>query len=163
MERREFVKTVAGATAVAMTAKVAMAGSHKGHKGHDHGSMGKVVIPSSGFKSRNLRKVADTARECAASAKICISHCTQEFAKGNKMLAACQAITVNTMAICEALEMVTTMDSLPKAELTAFVESCSDICELCAKECKKHKKHDECLECAKACEACIKACQRLVS
>ena len=132
-------------------------------KDHDHKHGKKMSIEASGFSKKKLAKVSETAQECVSTGELCISHCISELAKGNTMMAACQAIVMNTVAVCEGLATLANVDTLPKAEFAAYVKSCSAICKLCADECEKHKKHKECKACMKACLDCIKACDALLA
>ncbi|MEO0335367.1 MAG: Csp1 family four helix bundle copper storage protein [Pseudomonadota bacterium] len=157
MNRRDFVKSSAY-TAAGIAANSAFAKSHE----HKHKHEGNSKLEVSGFNKKKLTKVAKTAQNCVDTGEKCIAHCVTELASGNTMMASCQAIVLNTVAVCEGLATLANLDTLPKKEFAAYVQSCSAICKLCSDECEAHKKHDACKACMKACLDCIKACDSLV-
>jgi Cys-rich four helix bundle protein (predicted Tat secretion target) len=139
MNRRELV-SVAAATGTAL-------------------AFGRLALEASPALAAGpvAQKIADAAAHCIATGLACIEHCRGELAKGNKVMAECQANVLDTVAACEALQKLALADS---KHLPAFAKACADICADCAKVCEQHAAHMEpCKACMESCKACEKACR----
>ena len=94
------------------------------------------------------------ANNCKLAAEICINHCMDELAKGNKMMANCLKTASETKAACESFVALASMESGFTKKMAAL---CIEICKSCEAECKKHISHSPiCKDCMESCKACIK-------
>jgi Cys-rich four helix bundle protein (predicted Tat secretion target) len=143
MNRRELMAT-AGSIALA-TMGGAAAADHDHH--HMHGKQNQALVES--------------AADCIVKGQICISHCLDLLAEGDKDMAACAKSVNQMLALCNALVSLGTQQS---AYLPAVSKVALEACEACEKECRKHeKKHEQCKACADSCAACIKQCKALAA
>jgi Cys-rich four helix bundle protein (predicted Tat secretion target) len=143
MNRRELMAT-AGSIAL-VTLAGAAAAEHDHH--HMHGQQNQALVES--------------ASDCIVKGQICISHCLDLLAEGDKDMAACAKSVNQMLALCNALVSLGTQQSkyLPAVSKVAL-----EACEACEKECRKHeKKHEQCKACADSCAACIKQCKALAA
>jgi Cys-rich four helix bundle protein (predicted Tat secretion target) len=100
-----------------------------------------------------------TASNCVSTGEVCLNHCHEMLAGGDKSFAACARSVNELIAACAALRSLAAQNSpfVPKyAKLTA------EVCKSCEAECRKFEKnHAECKICADACAACIAECVKV--
>ncbi len=140
MDRRHLL--MATGAAFAATALAAQAGEHEHH--HDHGAS----------------PLMGSAAHCIETANVCLAHCLDRLADGDKTMAACARSVTGLIAACNALLVLTAQHSplLPRyAAVTA------DLCKACEDECSKHAEHPPCKACADACKACAAECAKIAA
>lgn len=148
MQRREVLKTVAGAVAVAMVAP-AMAATEGHEHHHDHGG-GK---PFSG--------VIDSSSDCLKTGEACLAHCLVLLGQGDKEMVGCAQSVNELLATCTALMKLAAQGS---SFTPAMARMAADVCVSCENECRKHaNQHAECKACADACADCSKACTAIAA
>ena len=101
----------------------------------------------------------DAASKCSKSAEICIGHCDEMHATGDKTLSACAASAREVLVVCNALRALAAQDS---AHLVRYARLAGEICKSCEAECHKHVQHQACGGCADACAACAAECGKVV-
>ena len=101
----------------------------------------------------------DAASKCSKSAEICIGHCDEMRASGDKPLSACAASAREVLVVCNGLRALAAQDS---AHLVRYARLAGKICKSCETECRKHVKHRACKDCADACAACAAECGKVV-
>ncbi len=141
MERRDLLRGIGVAAAVAATAP-AEGQTHQ----HSHGAA----------KHQSL---VDSASGCVSKGEVCLDHCHELLAQGDKTLGACAKSVSQLVAVCGALRSLAAQDApaLPKLARVA-----ADVCKDCEAECRKHEKtHQVCKDCAEACAACATECKKL--
>ena len=96
------------------------------------------------------RALVGAASDCVSKGQVCLSHCHEMLANGDKSMAACAKTVSELLAVCGALVAVAAQGapSLPKLAAVAF-----DVCTRCEAECRKHAQHPPCKDCAEACVA----------
>jgi Cys-rich four helix bundle protein (predicted Tat secretion target) len=100
----------------------------------------------------------DAASGCVSKADICLAHCHELLAAGDKSLGACTKTASEVLALCTALRSIAAQNapSLPRLASVAL-----DSCKRCEAECRKHEKmHEVCKNCADACAACAVECKK---
>jgi Cys-rich four helix bundle protein (predicted Tat secretion target) len=101
------------------------------------------------------------ASDCAIKGQICLSHCLDLLAGGEKEMLGCGKAVSETIAVCNALQALAIQGA---RSLKAMAKLAEDTCLACEKECRKHEdKHKECKDCAESCVACAKECKALTS
>lgn len=117
------------------------------HSEHDHGAGGKNTV------------LMKTASDCIGKGQVCITHCLELLASGEKGMLGCAKAVQDMLAACTGLVAIAGHNS---KHLKKYAAACIDICKDCMKECNKHaKKHKECKECGAACKACIKELEKV--
>lgn len=150
MQRREMLKTVAGAVAVAMTTSVMAATENHEHH-HEHGAPG----------GKDFTGLINTSLDCLKTGQACLAHCITLLGQGHKDMAACAESVSELLASCDALMKLASQKSKftpAQAEVTA------DVCASCEKQCRKYEtQHEECKACADSCAACVRECNALAA
>jgi len=143
MDRRELLRTVGVASVVAAPAAMRAQQSP-----HVHGAAPHQVLVAA-------------ANECLAKSEICLAHCHQNLAEGDKSLGACAKSVNEMMALCGALGSIAAQNAPSLPKLSAVV---LDACHRCEAECRKHQnEHAPCKDCAEACVACAAECRKAAS
>lgn len=150
MQRREVLKSVAGAMAVAMaTSALAATQEHEHH--HDHGAA----------DGRRYAGLIDSSSDCQKTGEACLAHCLVLLGQGDKEMAACAQSVSELLASCSALMKLASQGSTFTPAMAKVV---ADICANCETECRKHEnKHDQCKACADSCAACLKECKEIAA
>ena len=142
LSRKNLIQSSAVALTTFATANSLFGQSHSDHK-----------MPTSSAKNK-YSKAMMAALHCTLAADICINHCINELAKGDKMLAACLKTASETKAACESFIKLASMESSYTKKMATL---CVEICKSCEAECKKHAEHHQtCKDCMESCKACIK-------
>ncbi len=151
MNRRMMLQAgLALATAPIMSAVAQSARAEEMDHHHHHSSAGGK------YTALTL-----SAAECLRVGQICLAHCHELLAKGEREMAACAASVTDMLATCDALLKLAASESkhLPKMASIALA-----LCDECEKECRKHeKKHAQCRDCAKACADCAEQCRKVAA
>ncbi len=140
VERREFLigaTTTLAAAAIPSTASAMKEHKHE-HKHHHHGVHQAIV---------------DSAEECIATGKTCLTHCLVLLGEGDTSMAECSKNVNEMIPVCEALATLALSDS---KNLNALAQVCVVVCKDCAAGCKQHiNDHPECKDCYDACNQAI--------
>jgi Cys-rich four helix bundle protein (predicted Tat secretion target) len=105
--------------------------------------------------------LARTASDCVSKGEVCLTHCYELLAQGDKSMASCAKTVREMLAICTALRSLASQEApaLPKVAGVAL-----EACNRCEAECRKHEKtHSQCKECGDACAACAAECKKVAS
>jgi len=100
----------------------------------------------------------DAASNCSSAADICVGHCVEMLAGGDKTMAACTASSREVAVVCEGLRALAAQNS---AHLASYAKVAAEICKSCEGECRKHPQHEVCKNCADACAACAIECGKV--
>ena len=142
MQRRELL---AGLAAVAAVTTIPNADAQSEHQ-HSHGSA-------------PYQTLADRAGDCVSKGEVCLTHCYELLAQGDKSMASCAKTVREMLALCNALRSLAFQQApaLPKLAAVAL-----DACARCEAECRKHEKmHSQCKECGDSCAACAAECKKV--
>lgn len=144
MQRRQVL---AGLGAVASAAAIrTAAGQSQPH--HVHGAAAHQTL-------------AQAAGDCVSKGEVCLTHCYELLAQGDKSMASCAKTAREMLAICGALRSLASQEApaLPKLAGVAL-----DVCNRCEAECRKHEKtHAQCKACGDACAACAAECKKVAA
>jgi Cys-rich four helix bundle protein (predicted Tat secretion target) len=101
-----------------------------------------------------------TASACVSKGQLCLSHCLDMLATGDKSMSACSKTAREMLTVCGAMLSLAAQGapSLPK-----FATVCLDVCKRCEAECRKHVQHTPCKDCAAACAACQVECKKIAA
>lgn len=102
--------------------------------------------------------VIRTASECETTGEVCLNHCIEILAQGDKSLALCAKRSNELISVCRALAAIAAQDAPSFATLAALAE---EVCKRCEAECRKFPQHPQCLACADACVACATECKKV--
>lgn len=146
MERRELLIGMAAMAAAA--AAQAAETKPQDHSHHHHGgSANKAVL--------------DAAADCVKTGELCLDHCHDLLAQGDKSLGECAKSVSELLAVCSTLRSLAAQDSKYLRRYAAFA---MDVCKSCEEECRKHeKKHVQCRDCAESCAACARECKKIAA
>jgi len=100
----------------------------------------------------------DAAGACSVAAEICVGHCVEMLASGDKTMAACAASSREVAVVCDGLRSLAAQNS---AHLASYAKVAAEICKSCEAECRKHPQHEACKNCADACAACAIDCGKV--
>lgn len=145
MKRRQLLFSM-GAVALAAGSKRALSQGMADRPGMDHSAAPKH------------QALIDTASKCSTTATVCVSHCVQMLAAGDKSLVACAATSREVEVVCGGLASLAAQDS---PNLARYAKVTAEICTYCEAECRKHPQHPPCIRCADACAACAKECGKV--
>jgi Cys-rich four helix bundle protein (predicted Tat secretion target) len=145
MKRRELLFSM-GAVALAASAERGLSQSMADMPGMDHSAAPKH------------QALIDAASKCSSAATVCVSHCVQMLAAGDKSLLACAATSREVEVVCEGLASLAAQDA---PNLAKYAKVAGEICTYCEAECRKHPQHPPCMRCADACAACAKECGKV--
>jgi len=103
------------------------------------------------------KALVGSASNCVSTGEVCLDHCIEMLASGDKSMAACARSVTELIAVCGALLSLAAQGapSLPKLASVAL-----DVCKRCETECRKHP-HKPCTDCAAACAACAAECRKI--
>ena len=148
MNRRELLSSIGGATGLALVSREILAAEQapKGEHQHEHAG----ATPHSAL----IR----AAHECLAAGDVCLKHCIDRFAQGDKSMAACARADEQMLAFCAALSKLAAQNA---PRLKEFATLCATSCRDCETECRKHEQHAACKRCAEACVKCATECDRV--
>jgi Cys-rich four helix bundle protein (predicted Tat secretion target) len=100
----------------------------------------------------------DAASACSIAAEICVGHCVEMLAGGDKAMAACAASSREVAVVCNGLRSLAAQNS---AHLASYAKVAAEICKSCEAECRKHPEHMVCKNCSDACAACAMECGKV--
>jgi Cys-rich four helix bundle protein (predicted Tat secretion target) len=148
MNRRELLEGTAGVLTLAAAGGAAFAADMPAEHVHQHGG-GKYGA------------LATSSGHCIETGQICISHCLELLAKGDKEIAACAQSVQQLISACTTLQQLSNYNSKYVPKMAKLV---MDVCKDCEEECRKHeKKHEQCKNCANACADCAKECKNVAA
>ena len=99
--------------------------------------------------------------ECEIACRSCADACLGE--PEIDPLRRCIRLNLDCAALCAAtIDIASRTYAVDAAFLTAELELCARICEMCATECEKHQHHEHCKVCAGACRGCADACRAAI-
>ena len=142
MDRREIL-TFLGGTLLSVGVPGAL--SQNEHDGHD----GLVRNPS----------LFEASVACSKAAELCVGHCVETLAQGDKSLIECARNSREVLVVCNALRALAAQNS---PHLAKFAMLSAEVCRSCEAECRKHPQHTTCKNCAEACAACAAECSKSV-
>jgi Cys-rich four helix bundle protein (predicted Tat secretion target) len=100
----------------------------------------------------------NAANDCVKTGDVCLAHCLNLLATGDKSLGACAKSVNELRATCAAL---TSLAAQNAPSLSKMASLSAAVCKNCEIECRKHEKdHIECKNCAEACAACATECSK---
>jgi Cys-rich four helix bundle protein (predicted Tat secretion target) len=139
MNRRQVLSSVGLFAAAATTAEQAR-------------SQGAAGTPN--------KALVATASDCLSKGQLCLTHCHEMLATGDKSMGACAKTASEMVAVCAAMIALAAQGapSLPK-----FATVCLDVCRRCEAECRKHIQHSPCKDCATACAASQAECKKIAA
>ncbi|MDZ4200881.1 MAG: four-helix bundle copper-binding protein [Gallionella sp.] len=144
MNRRELLIGGLALAGAALTGRVQAASLHEHAHHHD---------------ASPYAALAAAAADCVGKGEICLNHCLELLAQGDKEMAACAQSVNQMLAVCTALRQLSNQNSSYTAKFAAIA---ADVCKRCEDECLKHaKKHIQCKACAESCSACHLECQKV--
>ena len=100
----------------------------------------------------------DTASACSRAADICVGHCIEMLAGGDKTLAECAVSSREVAVVCSGLRELAAQNS---AHLASYAKVAAEICKSCEAECRKHTQHEPCKNCGDACASCAVECGKI--
>jgi Cys-rich four helix bundle protein (predicted Tat secretion target) len=147
MNKREWMTSSA---ALALAAVAGKASAQENPHAHHH-------MAGPGPNAALIAAAAD----CVSKGQICLSHCLDLLASGEKEMLGCGKSVNETVAICVALQALAAQDAKALKSLAKLAE---ETCLACEKECRKHEnKHSQCKDCADSCVNCAKQCKALAA
>lgn len=118
---------------------------HQGH-GHQHAAKYGALLAA--------------AADCTAKGDVCLAHCIQLMGDGDKSMGECAAAVNQMLALCAALQKLSSQGS---PMVPALAKVALDGCNTCAQACKPHiEKHAECKACRDSCLECAKQCKAVI-
>jgi Cys-rich four helix bundle protein (predicted Tat secretion target) len=142
MERREFV-TGLGVVAAAAAASSTFA---QDHSQHSHGAAPNQAL-------------INDASQCVSAGEVCLTHCQEMLAQGDKSLADCAKSVRELVTVCGGLRSLAAQNA---AILPKYAGLAADVCKGCEAQCRKHEsQHAVCKACADACAACYTECKKV--
>jgi Cys-rich four helix bundle protein (predicted Tat secretion target) len=146
MNKREWMASSAVLAMAAATGKAFAQDAHAHHHMEGPGPSAALIAAAS---------------DCTIKAQICLSHCLDLLAGGEKDMLSCGKAVNETIAICTALQALAIQDA---KSLKAMAKLAEASCLACETECRKHEaKHSQCKDCAEACVACAKQCKAIAA
>ena len=144
MQRRELLASLGVVAAVTAVPNSAAQSPHQ----HSHGTAA-------------FQTLADKAGDCVSKGEVCLTHCYELLAQGDKSMASCAKSVREMLALCGALRSLASQEapSVPKLAAVAM-----DACTRCEAECRKHEDmHAPCKACAESCAACAAECKKVAA
>lgn len=143
MNRRDAIKTTAGAVLLSSLAQAADGGT-------------PMTVKPSGIAAH--KEVYEAALACIRAGTECLDHCIRSLQAGDKMLVECTTTVRAMLPLCRATAELALQDS---AHLKALAAVCAKACRDCEAACKKHAGHHaECKACMESCKRCADACEK---
>jgi Cys-rich four helix bundle protein (predicted Tat secretion target) len=97
--------------------------------------------------------------ECVSKGEVCLSHCLELLATGDKSMGPCAKVVNEMLAVCGAVRDLAAQGAPALSKLAGV---CLDVCKRCEAECRKHA-HSQCQDCAAACAACQVECKKIAT
>ena len=161
MNRREMISALGLTAAGAAAPSAASALTHRMTSGAAPTNTNTSSVASSSNTSapNPYANCIITAKNCVASAEICLTKMVELLAKGEETFFECAVATRQMLPICEALLSLSAQESsLTTGIAKLSIKSCTE----CAAACKPHiDHHPECQECYISCLECVKSCRAI--
>ena len=151
--RQALIGTGATLAAVATSQVFAQAAAGASQHQHHHHHGGAAT------SATQIKTVIESAAHCVVTGELCLDHCHDLLAEGDKAMAECAKAVNQLVAVCAALRSVAAQGG---TQLKAMAKVALDTCVECEKECRKHEKHASCKDCGDACADCAKACEAVL-
>jgi Cys-rich four helix bundle protein (predicted Tat secretion target) len=152
MQRRNALAWMAGSAAAAPGVLLAQAGAPAAH---DHNAMTKAAAAR---MPRRYDALVAPYQGCVQAARVCIAHCQQQLAQGDKSLAECLRTALDTDVVCNATLQLAGLNSRFTAEQA---RASIAVMQACVDACKEHAQHHaECKTCHDACLKAIEAARQ---
>ena len=146
MNKRELITST---SAVIVAALAGNASAQEDTHAHHH----DTSVPNAALIS--------ATSNCVVKGQICVVHCLELLANGDKEMASCAKSASQMLTLCGALQSLAAQQS---SYLPALAKTVMEACLACENECRKHdKKHSQCKDCGDACAACAKQCNALAA
>ncbi|HMV43329.1 MAG TPA: four-helix bundle copper-binding protein [Leptospiraceae bacterium] len=144
MNRKELLQTAVIASPILLSGKLFSQDTKSSDSGKTGGKYGALI---------------DATTDCLKKGELCISHCVDMMAGGDKTMGPCAKSVRDMLTMCDTLVKLATSNS----EFTKKHASlCLEVCKKCEDECKKHPKHKVCMNCAESCKACIAEINKII-
>jgi len=120
---------------------------------HDHAAM--MAAPAVPAKYAAL---VVPYQDCIRASQVCIAHCQQSLAQGDKSLGDCLRTALDTEVLCTAVAKLANLNS----QFTpALAKQSIAVMQVCVDACKEHVDHHaQCKACHDACLKAIDAARR---
>jgi Cys-rich four helix bundle protein (predicted Tat secretion target) len=155
MQRREFISAAAMVTA-GLTINAARAASDATAKPKTTESLLILQKPE---VVTGLPKFAEEAAICSLKGSLCVQHCEELMAKGNREFSSCSLASSQMALICSMVSKLAAMKSVRLAET---LDACSAACKACKEACEEHKAHWA-HGMHLVCKTCAEHCDRMIS
>ena len=121
-------------------------------------SMGAQGGPTS-MHPPKYKALEEAAAACVSTGEDCLRHCLGMTAMKDTSMAACERATLETIAVCRALQSLASINS---TFTPAFAKEVAAVCEACRKECQPFAaKVLECKASMDACSKCATECRKV--
>jgi len=161
MQRRDSLKILAASTGAIIASKNSLAFAAE-KKGEDHAKMHsqQTATTAAGGKPTgkpSFEELNHAAAHCNHVAQMCVGHCFNLIAQGQKNMLECAQSALEVSAMAEALSRLAGL----KSDLSAAqAKACIAACEKCMKSCEPHINHHAlCKSCYEACKDCMATCK----
>ncbi|MDQ3192498.1 MAG: four-helix bundle copper-binding protein [Bacteroidota bacterium] len=101
------------------------------------------------------RNLVEMINKCASECDYCASACLNE--ENVKHLAKCIKMNLLCADICRTTAIFIARET---EHAEHIIKECTEICELCAKECAKHET-EHCKKCSEVCSNCADQCKKV--
>ena len=146
MKRREMLQGLGIIAAAAATSKALSAQDAAHH--HVHGAAPNQAL-------------VNAANDCVKTGDVCLAHCLDLLATGDKSLGDCAKSVNELRATCGALASLAAQSA---PSLSNMASLAAKVCKTCETACRKHEKeHAPCKACAEACAACETECNKVAT
>lgn len=143
MKRKNFIQTAAVVAPLLYTANL----------------LSQDAKPTDSKTGGKYGALIDATTDCLKKGELCISHCVDMMAGGDKSMGPCAKTVRDMLTMCDTLVKLATSNSeFTKKHATL----CLEVCKKCEDECRKHPKHKVCMNCAESCKACISEINKIL-
>jgi Cys-rich four helix bundle protein (predicted Tat secretion target) len=118
--------------------------------------VGQAAITGAAAEEGTAKASPDLARaaaECVRAGEVCLQHCLDLLATGDKTLGACAQRVNQMLAVCRAVGPLALAGG---KHLAAMARICRDVCTDCEAACREHEKHHA------PCKACADVCAKVI-
>lgn len=105
---------------------------------------------------QKLQACATVCSDCQRVCDLCVTHCANLLAAGNKQHLSCLMHCRDCATCCAACSQVCASGGPLSA---VMADCCAKCCDHCAKACEAFPDDKHCKACAEECRKCQKACQ----
>jgi Cys-rich four helix bundle protein (predicted Tat secretion target) len=158
MQRREFI----GASVLAASG-LAVSSAFAQDKAKTSGKLSNLNFVNPDVQ-KELTSFAELLSRCSLKGQICLHHCEDRLAKGEKEFGPCNTSVQQMVIICDATGKLASMNSVRVKEM---LEACINSCQACKDACDEHKAHWahgmhlDCKDCSEICDKTVAAATKL--